>query len=62
MLHKLKNQRSGIEQIHSSGGNLEFYILSAPKELTFGEKFSWKILMELADLKIDLSLEVHEPG
>ncbi len=62
MLQKLKNQRSGIDQIHLSGGSLEFYILSAPQELTFGEKFSWKILMELADLKIDLSLEVHEPS
>jgi hypothetical protein len=60
MLCKLKRRRSEIEEIHSTGGTLEFYILSAPKELTFGEKFSWKILMELAELKIDLSLEVHE--
>ncbi|MGH8551594.1 MAG: hypothetical protein ACRERU_23910 [Methylococcales bacterium] len=40
MLRDLKHRRSGIEQIHSSGGNLEFYILSSPKELTFGEKLS----------------------
>lgn len=62
MLRNLKPRRSAIEKIHSTGGNLEFYIISAPKELTFGEKFSWKILMDLADLKIDLSIEVHEPG
>ncbi|MBK8164197.1 MAG: hypothetical protein IPK65_13990 [Gammaproteobacteria bacterium] len=62
MLNNLKRRRSEIEEIHSTGGTLEFYILSAPKELTFGEKFGWKILSELANHKIDLSLEIHEPN
>lgn len=61
MLKNLNSQKSGINEIRATGGSLEFYILASPKESTLGEKLPWEILAGLADLGIDLSLEVHTP-
>lgn len=60
LLNKLDKKKDTIEKIKSTGGFLELYILASPVEETFGERLSWKIMDELARLKIDISLEIHK--
>lgn len=59
MLVKLTYRKNEIDEIHRTGGSLGFYVLASPIEKTLGETLPWQLLRDLAELKIDLSLEVH---
>ena len=55
---KLKNHADFLENLRSSGGVLEYFV-GMYFDKCSGEIFDFKILGELAELKIDLSLDLY---
>lgn len=59
-LEMLKERKGPLNDLQRSGGIASVYVLATPIESTFGETMSWKIMRDMASLKLDFALEVYE--